>query len=62
MPLVAFVLLPPQKEDLSSKRVLPPHSTTVFPADTPAKPPPTTMTWLAGKTAAMVANTRRTRT
>mmetsp|Transcript_95234 Transcript_95234/g.149947 ORF Transcript_95234/g.149947 Transcript_95234/m.149947 type:complete len:249 (+) Transcript_95234:1103-1849(+) len=53
IPLVAFELLPPQNEDLSSKSVLPPHSTTVFPADTPANPPPTTMTWLAGKTAAI---------
>mmetsp|Transcript_75924 Transcript_75924/g.118643 ORF Transcript_75924/g.118643 Transcript_75924/m.118643 type:complete len:240 (-) Transcript_75924:36-755(-) len=55
IPLVAFELFPPQNEDLSSNKVLPPHSTTVLPADTPAKPPPTTMTWFAGKTAAMIA-------
>ena len=29
-------------------------STTVLAADIPAKPPPTTITWLAGNTAAMV--------
>merc|ERR1719413_13128 len=52
MPLVALVLLPPQKEDLSSSTVLPPSSTTVLAADMPARPPPTTITWFAGKTAA----------
>jgi len=54
IPLVALVLLPPQKELLSSNKVLPPFSTTVFAADIPARPPPTTITWFAGKTAAMV--------
>ena len=54
MPLVALVLFPPQKELLSNKRIRPPFSTTVLAADIPAKPPPTTITWLAGNTAAMV--------
>jgi len=53
MPLVAFVELPPQKEDLSTKTTLPPHSRTVLAADTPAKPPPTTIAWFAGNTIAM---------
>ena len=39
--------------------VLPPFSTTVFAADIPARPPPTTITWFAGKTAAMVCECLR---
>merc|ERR1740121_3339695 len=53
MPLVAFVELPPQNEDLSTNTTLPPHSRTVLAADTPARPPPTTMAWFAGNTIAM---------
>merc|ERR1719221_1508621 len=53
MPLVAFVELPPQKEDLSTNTTLPPVSRTVLAADTPAKPPPTTIAWFAGNTIAM---------
>jgi len=58
MPLVAFVELPPQKDDLSIKTVLPPFSTTVLQAETPAKPPPTTMTRSVGKLHAMASETR----
>ena len=41
-----FVELPPQKEDLSSRITLPPSSRMVFAADTPARPPPSTMACL----------------
>merc|ERR1719502_2476411 len=44
MPEVAFVELPPQKDDLSRSTVRPPHSTAWFAADIPARPPPTTIT------------------
>merc|ERR1719336_524394 len=43
MPLVALVELPPQNEDLSRSTILPLFSRMVLAADTPAKPPPTTM-------------------
>merc|ERR1719408_624089 len=55
MPLVAFVELPPQNDDLSIKTVLPPFSTTVLQAETPARPPPTTITWSVGKLHAMAS-------
>merc|ERR1719453_1390648 len=55
MPLVAFVELPPQKEDLSSSTTLPPHSMTEFAADMPPRPPPTTMALFDGKTHAILA-------
>merc|ERR1719215_127384 len=53
MPLVAFVELPPQNDDLSKRTTLPPFSRIVLAADMPARPPPTTMAWLLGKTVAM---------
>merc|ERR1740115_238251 len=56
MPLVALVELPPQNDDLSINTVLPPFSTTVLQADTPASPPPTTTTWSVGKLHAMGSN------
>merc|ERR1719350_672287 len=55
MPEVAFVELPPQSADLSSRIVLPPHSTTWLAADMPPRPPPTTITCFAGKIVAMAA-------
>mmetsp|Transcript_40497 Transcript_40497/g.95215 ORF Transcript_40497/g.95215 Transcript_40497/m.95215 type:complete len:83 (-) Transcript_40497:66-314(-) len=53
MPLVAFVELPPQKDDLSRSTTRPPNSSTVLAADMPARPPPTTMAWSHGNTVAM---------
>jgi len=55
MPLVAFVELPPQKEDLSRTTTLPPHSITEFAADMPPRPPPTTMALFEGKLHAILA-------
>merc|ERR1719281_1730682 len=54
IPLVAFVEFPPQKEDLSRRTHLPPHSITVLHADMPPRPPPTTMACPLGKTHAML--------
>merc|ERR1719235_1340613 len=55
MPLVALVELPPQKGLLSNKRHFPPCSMTVWAAEKPARPPPTTMACCAGKQHAPVA-------
>jgi hypothetical protein len=44
IPEVAFVELPPQNGDLSNKSTLPPFSKTVCAAETPASPPPITIT------------------
>jgi len=44
IPDVAFVLLPPRKGHLSRSRTRPPCSRTVCTAESPARPPPTTMT------------------
>merc|ERR1719247_1346512 len=62
MPEVALVELPPQNDDLSKTTVLPPHSTTWFAADIPASPPPTTITWLAGNTAAIASRNLKAQT
>mmetsp|Transcript_64153 Transcript_64153/g.178263 ORF Transcript_64153/g.178263 Transcript_64153/m.178263 type:complete len:201 (+) Transcript_64153:1029-1631(+) len=45
MPLVALVLFPPKKALLSITTTLIPCSKTVWAADRPPNPPPTTMTW-----------------
>merc|ERR1719324_328049 len=55
MPLVALVELPPQKGLLSNRRHFPPCSMMVWAAEKPARPPPTTIAWFAGKTHAPVA-------
>ena len=49
IPDVAFVEFPPQKGDLSRTTMRPPCSMTVWAAEKPARPPPTTMHWCAGK-------------
>mmetsp|Transcript_4517 Transcript_4517/g.11345 ORF Transcript_4517/g.11345 Transcript_4517/m.11345 type:complete len:207 (+) Transcript_4517:1130-1750(+) len=59
IPEVAFVELPPQNEDLSMRTTLPPFSRTVFAADMPARPPPTTMAWSVGEAVAMVLRSQR---
>ena len=41
--------------DLAASPFAPPFSTTVLAADIPARPPPTTITWFAGNTAAIAA-------
>jgi len=43
IPDVAFVEFPPQNFYFSRSKTLPPFSNTVWAADNPAKPPPTTM-------------------
>ncbi len=48
-----MVELPPQNEDLSKSTVRPPISRDWFAADMPARPPPTTIVWLAGNTFAI---------
>jgi hypothetical protein len=53
IPDVAFVELPPQKDDLSRRTTRPPHSRIVFAAETPARPPPTTTAWCEGWTQAI---------
>merc|ERR1719487_322079 len=55
IPLVALVELPPQKGLLSRRRHLPPCSMTVWAAENPARPPPTTMACCAGKQHAPLA-------
>merc|ERR1719502_2566903 len=54
IPLVALVEFPPQKDDLSRRTTRPPSSITVLPAETPARPPPTTIARSEGKTQAIV--------
>mmetsp|Transcript_76498 Transcript_76498/g.145578 ORF Transcript_76498/g.145578 Transcript_76498/m.145578 type:complete len:80 (-) Transcript_76498:22-261(-) len=58
IPLVAFVEFPPQKEDLSTNTTFAPFSRSVFAADMPARPPPTTMPCWQGKTHAMLIKQR----
>merc|ERR1719174_355563 len=59
IPDVAFVELPPQKGDLSRQTQRPPCSRTVWAAEKPARPPPTTMHWCAGKTCAIFKTQRK---
>merc|ERR1719326_16009 len=57
MPLVALVELPPQNGLLSRRRHLSPCSMTVWAAEKPARPPPTTIACCAGNTHAPLART-----
>merc|ERR1719379_2468642 len=59
IPLVAFVEFPPQNADLSRRTTLAPHSRRVFPAETPASPPPTTMPCAQGKVQAIETRTSK---
>lgn len=47
IPDVAFVEFPPQNGLHSNKRTLPPCSSTVWAAESPANPPPITITYVA---------------